>query len=77
MPELLLQAVIVSSLRFSTDSYFGDSIFFTNQRKVSADIFANHSWQELLHKYVDGDDDCNVGVVQAVTLLAIYDFVGT
>lgn len=76
MPDYLLQAVIASSLRFSTDPYFEDNLFFTNKRKVTADIFANNSWRILSSRFVDGDDDCNVGVVQAITLLAIYEFVG-
>lgn len=76
VPEYLLQAVIVSSLRFSTDQYFGDNIFFTNKRKVTADFFASNSWRVLSSRYVDGDDDCDVGVVQAITLLAIFEFVG-
>ncbi|KIW45759.1 uncharacterized protein PV06_04117 [Exophiala oligosperma] len=75
MPDYLLQAVIASSLRFSTDPYFEDNLFFTNKRKVTADIFANNSWRILSSRFVDGDDDCNVGVVQAITLLAIYEFV--
>ncbi|KAK6371416.1 hypothetical protein LTS17_009147 [Exophiala oligosperma] len=59
MLDNLLQAVIASSLRFSTDPYFEDNLFFTNKRKVTADIFANNSWRILSSRFVDGDDDCN------------------
>lgn len=75
--DYLLQAVVVSSLRFSTDPYLEDSLFFPNKRKITADIFASNSWKSLSSRFVDGDEDCNVGVVQALTLLAIYEFVGT
>lgn len=76
IPEYLLETVIVSSLRFSRDPYFEDDLFFLNKRKVTADAFARKSWNTLSSKFVDGDDDCCVEVVQAVTLLAIYEFIG-
>lgn len=76
MPGFLLETVVVSSLRFSNDPYFEDDLFFVNKRKVTADAFARKAWKTL-SRIVDGEDDCSVSVVQAITLLAIYEFIGT
>lgn len=76
MPEFLLEAVIISALRFSNDPYFEDDLFFVNKRKATADAFARKCWKHLSTRYVDGEEECSVSVVQAVTLLAIYEFIG-
>lgn len=76
MPEFLLETVVVSSLRFSNDPYFEDDLFFVNKRKMTADAFARKAWKTL-SRIVDGEDDCSVSVVQAITLMAIYEFIGT
>lgn len=76
IPDYLLEAVIVSSLRFSNDPYFDDDLFFTNKRKFTADAFFLKSWKTLSSRFVDGEDDYIISVVQATTLLAIYEFIG-
>lgn len=66
----------MTSLRFCNDRYFDNDLFSMNKRKITADYLARRSWKYLSSNYVDGEDECTVAVVQAVTLLAIYEFVG-
>ena len=77
LPDFLLEAVIMSALRFSTDSYFDDDLFLVNKRKVTADAFARKSWTYINSRYVDGEEECTLPVVQAVTLLAIFEYIGS
>ena len=77
LPDFLLEAVIVSALRFSNDQYFDNDFFFMDKRKVTADAFARKSWKQITSKYVDGEEECGVSVVQAVTLLAIFEYIGS
>lgn len=76
VPEFLLSAVIMSALRFSHDQYFDSDLFFVNKRKVTADSLGRKAWKYISSKYVDGEEECTVAVVQAVTLLAIFEFIG-
>lgn len=76
LPDFLIGAVVLTSLRFCNDRYFDNDLFSMNKRKITADYLARRSWKYLSANYVDGEDECTVAVVQAVTLLAIYEFVG-
>lgn len=76
LPDFLITVVIMTSLRFCNDRYFDNDLFSMNKRKITADYLARSCWKYLSTHYVDGEDECTVAVVQAVTLLAIYEFVG-
>lgn len=76
LPSYLLSAVVMSALRFSNDQYFDSDLFFANKRKTTADALCRRAWKYISSTFVDGEEECTVAVVQAVTLLAIFEFIG-
>jgi hypothetical protein len=66
----------MSALRFSDDQILDDGIFFPNKRKATADGLARKSWNYITSRYINGEEECSAAVVQSVTLLAIYEYIG-
>ncbi len=66
LPDYLLLAVVASADRFSEDGTRGQIGHSCAQR----------SW-DLVSKQLDSDTQPDLTTVQATTLLAIFDFVGT
>ncbi|KAE8378086.1 fungal-specific transcription factor domain-containing protein [Aspergillus bertholletiae] len=68
IPDHLLFAVLATSVRFSTNS------FFQGRTQEISTAYANRSWKAIVHRCFNRNDTADVMVVQTITLLAIFDF---
>jgi hypothetical protein len=66
----VLFAILAITNRFSRDAYY------QQQHAVAAERYASEAWRTIVRQYFDGDEAPNCRMVQAITLLALYDFVG-
>jgi hypothetical protein len=69
LPEYLLLAVLASGLRFSNNT------FFNGKHMAAAKAYADKAWSLIMGQCFS-DDIVDHRMVQAITLLSIFDFVG-
>lgn len=69
LPEYLLLAVLASGLRFS------NNLFFDGKQRNAARTYADKAWSLIIGQCFS-DDNPDHRLVQAITLLSIFDFVG-
>jgi hypothetical protein len=70
LPDHILFAILANAVRFSTHE------FFQNNPQEMAEMYANISWRLVISNCFAGDDNTDLGTVQTVTLLSIFDFTG-
>lgn len=70
VPDYLLLAMLSLALRFNR------SQFFENRSESMSKAFADMSWRAIVHFYFQERADAELFTVQAITLLAIYNFTG-
>ncbi|KAH6641946.1 fungal-specific transcription factor domain-containing protein [Boeremia exigua] len=68
LPQYLLLAVLAMSRRFSHDP------FYENNGLHSSERYASEAWSEVVRQAFDSESGLNHRLVQAATMLAIYDF---
>jgi len=69
LPNYLVRAVLGIAIRFSDDPFFAD-------KDRTAAAHASAAWKETFRRIFDSDEVLDHYVVQAATLLALYDFTG-
>jgi len=67
LPNYLVRAVLGIAIRFSDDPFFAD-------KDRTAAAHASAAWKETFRRIFDSDEVLDHYVVQAATLLALYDF---
>jgi hypothetical protein len=66
LPDYLIFAVLATAARFST----------TNVNKAATGHAGAQSSWKLISKHMETDEESDISIVQAATLLAIFDFTG-
>lgn len=61
---------MASALRFSNDSYYGDTV------NDAIKSYASESWKQIVLVWFGPESDPDINICQAVTLLSIIDFTG-
>ncbi|USW57166.1 hypothetical protein Slin15195_G104850 [Septoria linicola] len=69
LPDYLVGAIAALAIRFSQD------VIWTGVQAEAGRGFARSSWETIARLDVDSDESCSHEIVQATTLLFIYDFV--
>ncbi|KAH7128583.1 fungal-specific transcription factor domain-containing protein [Dendryphion nanum] len=68
VPEYLIFAILALTIRFS------EHPFFSNSPEQMAQAYASKSWNHIVQQGVEGEEILDYRLVQAATLLALYDF---
>ncbi|KAL1959495.1 hypothetical protein VTO42DRAFT_1940 [Malbranchea cinnamomea] len=69
LPRYLILALVASTLQFSGDPYYSDNL------GAAANICAADSWKAIVSQCFDSEEGPSYRSVQALTLLAIYEFI--
>lgn len=69
LPKYLIYAVLGIAIRFSSDP------FYVNKDQTAAQ-YASLAWKDVISRIFDSEEALDYRLVQAATLLSIYDFTG-
>jgi hypothetical protein len=69
LPSHLLFALVASTVRYSTDPFFGD-------KNAAVAAYAHQSWKAIVMPWDGIQSDAELSIVQTILLLAIIDYTG-
>lgn len=69
LPTHLLFALVASTVRYSTDPFFGD-------KNAAVSAYAHQSWKAIVMPWNGIQSDAELTIVQTILLLAIIDYTG-
>ena len=70
LPRCLILAILASAIRFSKHAYYD------GKKKEATEAYSRESWLTVLSDHLTVEENMNLSVVQAMTMLSVADYTG-